>query len=285
MNQKPTSQAGYDPVALARVRSTCLYIATILGNVLDDIVIVGGFAPNLLVDQEHLPVGLDAHAGTMDLDLGLALDLLREERYRELSQSLREVGFEPDVNESGNPTRQRWRSSSDRSVTIDFLISPSEEAEEGGTLFDIEPDLAAVVTPGLHLAFQDRRQVPLSGQTILQENASRDIWVCGPGSLTVLKALAFGDRGANKDAYDLAYVWRALGVDQIAEFLAPLLGDPVVARALSIIQEDFTEHNGIGPRRAAAFQPGVPSEETQADVVGMATRLLSLLSLPPLELK
>ena len=277
MNQKPTSQAGYDPGTLARVHSTCLYIATILGNVLDDIVIVGGFAPNLLIDQENLPTGVDAHAGTMDLDLGLALDLLREERYRELSQSLREVGFEPDVNASGNPTRQRWRSASDWSVTVDFLISPSEREEKGGTLFDIEPDLAAVVTPGLHLAFQDRRQVRLSGQTILRENASRDIWVCGPGSLTVLKALAFGDRGTSKDAYDLSYVWRALGVDEIAEFLAPLLGDPIVARALSIIREDFTNHNGIGPRRAAAFQPSVPSDETQADVVGMATRLVSLL--------
>ena len=153
----------------------------------------------------------------------------------------------------------------------------AKKEEEGGTLFDIEPDLAAVVTPGLHPAFQDRRQVRLSGQTILRENASRDIWVCGPGSLTVLKALAFGDRGANKDAYDLAYVWRALGVDEIAGFLAPLLWDPVVAHALSIIREDFTNHNGIGPRRAAAFQPGVPSDETQADVVGMATRLLGLL--------
>ena len=92
-------------------------------------------------------------------------------------------------------------------------------------------------------------------------------------------------RQRDQHAYDLAYVWRALGVDQIAEFLAPLLLDPAVAHAPSIIREDFTEHNGIGPRRAAAFQPGVPSEETQADVVGMATRLLSLLSLPPLGLK
>ena len=157
-------------------------------------------------------------------------------------------------------------------------LSPRVKRRKGAVLFSTSSlTLPAVVTPGLHLAFQDRRQVRLSGQTILQENASRDIWVCGPGSLTVLKALAFGDRGANKDAYDLAYVWRALGVDEIAEFLAPLLGDPVVAHALSIIREDFTDHNGIGPRRATAFQPGVPSDETQADVVGMATRLVSLL--------
>lgn len=281
MNLKPSTGEGYSPVALAAVRSTCLYVATILGRFLDDIVIVGGLAPTLLVNQEQLPAGMDAHAGTMDLDIGLALDLLHEERYWELSQSLRESGFEPDVNEAGNITRQRWRSTAYQTVTVDFLISPSEKGEKGGTLFSIEPDLAAVVTPGLHLAFQDRQEVRLSGQTPLGEDATRAIWVCGPGSQTVLKALAFRDRGTNKDAYDLAYVWRALGVDQIAEFLAPLLGDPVVEHAISIIREDFTDHNGNGPRRAATFQPSLPADEIQADVVGFSTRLLSSFKDPP----
>ena len=282
MNLKPSTGEGYSPVALAAVRSTCLYVATILGRFLDDIVIVGGLAPTLLVNQERLPAGMDTHAGTMDLDIGLALNILHEESYRELSQSLRVSGFKPDVNEAENITRQRWRSTAYHTVTIDFLIAPSEEGEKGGTLIDIEPDFAAVVTPGLHLAFQDRREVELSGQTSLGENAARNIWVCGPGSLTVLKSLAFRDRGTNKDAYDLAYVWRALGVDEIAEFLAPLIGDPVVEDAISIIREDFTDHNAVGPRRAAAFQPGLPADEIQADVVGFSTRLLSLIWDPPM---
>ena len=281
MNLKPSTVEGYSPVALAAVRSTCLYVATILGRFLDDIVIVGGLAPTLLVNQEQLPAGMDTHAGTMDLDIGLALNILHEESYRQLSQSLRVSGFEPDVNEAGNITRQRWRSTAYQTVTIDFLISPSEEGERGGTLIDIEPDFAAVVTPGLHLAFQDRREVRLSGKTPLGEDTARNIWVCGPASLTVLKALAFRDRGTNKDAYDLAYVWRALGVDEIAEFLAPLLGDPVVEDAISIIREDFTDHNSVGPRRAAAFQPSLPADEIQADVVGFSTRLLSLIWDPP----
>ena len=277
MNMKPPTQDGYDPRTLANVHSTCLYVATVLGSFLDDIVIVGGLAPSLLVDQTKLAVGVDAHAGTMDLDIGLALDLLQEERYRDLSHSLRESGFGPDVNESGKKTRQRWRSTVFQSVTIDFLISPTGAGEVGGRLFNIESDFAAFITPGLHLAFQDRQRIKLTGQTPLGESASREIWVCGPGALTVLKALAFKHRGAPKDAYDLAYVWRALGVDRIADFLVPRLEVPAVADAVYTIREDFLEHNKIGPMRAAAFQPNLPADDIHADVVGFATRLLSLL--------
>ena len=51
-------------------------MATKLGDLLDEIVVVGGLVPYLLVDQENLPSGLEPHAGTMDLDMGLALAIL-----------------------------------------------------------------------------------------------------------------------------------------------------------------------------------------------------------------
>ena len=80
-------------------RQACLLMATKLGDLLDEIVIVGGLVPGLLMNQESLPSGIASHAGTMDLDTGLALGLLNQERYRELSTKLREAGFAPDVNE------------------------------------------------------------------------------------------------------------------------------------------------------------------------------------------
>jgi hypothetical protein len=85
------------------------------------------------------------------------------------------------------------------------FIPPVGEEEEGGKIRNIEEDFAAVITPGLTLAFSDRKKITLSGTTIKTETATRDIWVCGPGSFVVLKALAFRNRGENKDAYDLYY--------------------------------------------------------------------------------
>ncbi|MDE0080560.1 MAG: hypothetical protein OXO50_23770 [Caldilineaceae bacterium] len=107
-------------------------MATKLGDLLDEIVVVGGLAPYLLVDQENLPLGLEPHVGTMDLDMGLALAILNHERYRELGRRLRDAGFEPAVNEQGNRRLQTWTADTPHPVTVDFLIPPVEESDKGG---------------------------------------------------------------------------------------------------------------------------------------------------------
>jgi hypothetical protein len=42
---------------------------------MDELVVVGGLVPSLLIDQEKLPENVTAHVGTLDLDLGLAFAL------------------------------------------------------------------------------------------------------------------------------------------------------------------------------------------------------------------
>ena len=74
----------------------------------DEVVVIGGLVPSLLVDSEKLPEGASAHVGTMDLDVGLKLTVLDEGRYRTLTERLRAAGLEEDRNDEGKPTRQRW---------------------------------------------------------------------------------------------------------------------------------------------------------------------------------
>lgn len=277
MLSKPSSGDGYGRGQLARVHQTCLYLATKLGDLLDEIVVVGGLVPYLLVDQEKLPFDLEPHAGTMDLDMGLALAILNQERYRELGVRLRDAGFQPDVNEQGNRRFQSWTTSDVHSVTVDFLIPLTDETDEGGDVLHIESDLAAIVTPGLELAFQDRHWKELSGLTPSGARATRNIPVCGAGAFTVLKALAFGNRAENKDAYDLFYVWRGVGISNVAESLATLLPDSHINDALSVIERDFFDHDGLGPVGTAQFMTLGPDDNVQADVVGHAQTLLRLL--------
>jgi len=243
---------------------------------MDEVVVVGGLVPSLLIDPGALPEGASAHVGTMDLDIGLRLALLDEGRYRALTERLRDAGFTQDQTDEGRPTRQRWRITGLGSVTVDFLIPPSLATDQGGTLRDIEPDFAAVIAPGLKLAFQDRRRVRIDGQTILGEKATREVWVCGPGAFVVLKSLAFRGRGENKDAYDLYYLVRnfGAGVADVAACLRPLLGDEEAQKALQVLRDDFLDHDGVGPRRVAEFLQGGPDDEIQADVVGFAAALL-----------
>jgi hypothetical protein len=278
MPDKPTTADGYRSEQVALVKPTCLYIATKLGDIMDELVVVGGLVPSLLINQDALPEGADPHVGTMDLDIGLTLALLDNRRYKTLTERLRVSGFSQDVNEEGNPTRQRWKIEREEKVTVDFLIQPSLLDDRGGKLRNIESDFAAVIAPGLHLAFQDRERITLSGRTIMGEQAEREVWVCGAGAYVVLKALAFSLRGENKDAYDLFYLVRnyGSGVEDVVSHLRPLLDDPSTQEALNILHRDFFDADGLGPRRVAEFIRGGPNEGIQADVVGYVRRLLEL---------
>lgn len=122
MPPKPTHASGYPRDADQHLRRACLTIAVRLGDVLDELVVVGGLVPSLLPFPAHVAPET-AHIGTMDLDLGLHVSLLDAERYTEIAPRLRAEGFEPDRNDKQNPTPRRWLSPGPPRVTIDFLIA------------------------------------------------------------------------------------------------------------------------------------------------------------------
>jgi len=137
------------------------------------------------------------------------------------------------------------------------------------------------VTPGLELAFDERLEIELDGHTLKGEKVTRGVPVCGPAAFTVLKALAFGDRAEPKDAYDLVYVVRRSpgSPGAIAERLAIHAEHhrDLVSSALALLQRDFADADGIGPRRAAEFDTVDPDEldSVTADSHGYIDDLLS----------
>ena len=119
----------------------------------------------------------------------------------------------------------------------------------------------------------------MRGHTIFDERAEREVWVCGAGAFIVLKALATRGRGENKDCYDLAHMLNYVMFDEsshddLLSFLYDNRNDSHVQKALSIIKQDFTQQDEVGPMRAARFLRGGPDDEIQADVVGLTARLL-----------
>lgn len=275
---KPIYASGYDPAVTTLVRQTCLYVATVLGDLMDEqLVVAGGFVPPMLIPQDDLPEGVARHIGTEDLDLAMSLALLNDEAYHEVADRLRRAGFTPGVNRRGNTTAPRWVFNQDSVQTrVDFLMAPGTERDIGGKIIRLEPDFAAFVTPGLDLAWRDRQRIRLSGLTIAREHASRDVWVCGPAAFIILKALAFKDRGERKDAYDLFYMLRNYGNGPhlIAERIRELREDVHTQKALEIVRSDFTDIDHTGPQRVATFL-GLEGDVTiRADVVAFTREFL-----------
>jgi aryl carrier-like protein len=249
VSEKPRHRSGYGQDELEQVKAACLTVAVTLGAYLDDVCIVGGLVPTLLIDaRRHDADDEDIHPGTNDLDIGLALALLDEQRYAEIADRLRAEGFEADTNEADRPTLQRWRMGAPK-VTIDFLMEPSSPQDRPGSVQPLQPDFGVLITPGVELAFD--------GHTLNGERVSREVPVCGPAAFVVLKALAFADRAEPKDAYDLVYVIRhtAGRGDAIAQGLARHAERhaDIVQSALALLARDFDAPDGLGPGRAADF--------------------------------
>jgi hypothetical protein len=270
---KPRTASGYDSKYVEHVRGTCLYVATKLGDLLDELVVVGGIVPTLIIDQTRHD---EKHVGTMDLDVGMAIGVLDSGRYQEITDRLRQAGFGPDQNEKGMPTRQRWRIVGPPKVTVDFLIPPTRSGDKGGQLRDLEKDFAAIIAPGLSLAFVDRQRVTLRGKTIKNEEAARDVWVCGPGAFVAMKALAFRNRGENKDAYDIVYMLRhyGTGLSDVVTALKPLLDRQETKEALDYLRADFASVDAIGPIRATEFLFDDRNDDARADAWGAVRDLL-----------
>lgn len=276
MTDKPTTADGYPPELAVEARRMCLYVATILGDLLDDVVVVGGLVPYLLVDQTTAPAE-GRHVGTRDLDLGLALALLNEERYREIARRLRDRGFRQATNENGNPTRQTWVLD-DARVTLDFLIPPVAEGQRPGSLQNLEADFAAIVMPALPLAFLDAVPVVLDDVTPHGERARREVRVAGPAAFVAMKAHAFRIRGANKDAYDLVYLLTHHGdepVAGVAQAFNAIADHPEAQQALTFLAEDFASVDHLGPKRHAEFLGNRDDDVFRQDAVGVVQAFLA----------
>jgi hypothetical protein len=268
--------ADYSQEQTELIRAATLTAATILGDYMDDLAVVGGLVPSLLIPPTALPADAVPHVGTMDLELGLDLAILDDHRYEGIATRLRDSGFVPDTSEKGNEVRQRWSHSRNPLAKIEFLIPPVNAEAVPGKLQPLERGLAAFIIEGLEVAFTERVGVRLDGTTLFGETTSRVIPVCNPGAFIVLKALAFRNRGKFKDAYDLYYMTRNFGngTEDVAHFLGPLIDTDPGRRAIGILREDFLDERALGPMRVALFATGAGEAEMQADVVGFISELL-----------
>jgi predicted nucleotidyltransferase len=263
----------YTPELAVEARRMCLHVATILGDILDEIVVVGGLVPYLIIDQTGAP---EAHVGTRDLDLGLSLAVLDDERYREISARLRDRGFEPGRTEQGNVTRQTWTLPGQR-ITIDFLIPRVEAGPSPGKLQSLEGDFAAIVTAALPLAFTDYDAVTIDDSTLADEVASRTVNVCGPAAFVAMKAHAIRLRAKDKDAYDLVYVLKHYGdgtVEEVASRYVVFAEVEEAKEALDILRADFASEKHLGAVRAARFRAGRSDPALQADAFGYVQEFL-----------
>ena len=269
---KPKHVSWYNFQHVNYCEQTLVTLLHRLGPWKEAVFLVGGLAPRYLFPSS-------SHAGTTDVDLVVGLDVLAQtEAYRSLETNLKLMGFERSI-EEGRPIHWRWRKRISASVTVIVeLLCDRSQVQSGRSIRVSEREqLSALNIRGVNLAVEDFIEVDLRAELLDGGGvAIETVRVVGLAAFLVLKARAYGDRGEQKDAYDLIFCLEQEGPESAAvrfQALRARSSDPSLFEdALRVLERGFATdeitdgYRKNGPIAYATFLTNPAEPTTDADV-------------------
>lgn len=274
-----TTRRDYNAESLQAARSVLIELVQILGEFRDQIVVVGGSVPGLLLRDAP-----EQHVGTLDIDLALDFRNIPETSYQTILKALASRGYR-----QGEQPFQFFRDvpSPGREpilVEVDLLAG-----QYGGTgrshRTQIVQDARARKTRGCDLVFQSNEMVAIEGELPGGGHLKVQCRVAAIVPFLVMKGMALADRLKEKDAYDIYYCVRRYpgGVSALAEVFRPHIGNQLVREGLTKIKEKFLSPDAAGPKWVADFLEIADPEERaiqQRAAYEQITALLQSLGMP-----
>lgn len=249
-------------------------LVTIIGNAGwwgQHLFLVGGLAPRYLTVPPT--AGRRAHAGTRDVDLGLALAFPADTRadYEKLAQCLQRSGF----GQTRDEPAFTWTHAEDGEELKVDLLSETDEVAPGESFkprANTGSRLQALNARGIHLLPLDHRVVEVTGERLDGQGVSTvSIRVAGPLAFVALKVNALQLRHLTKDAYDIVYTLDNLGPAdgphpaEAGRLLAqsPIARDPFITESIELLRARFAEPHLDGPGAYAQFMGVAPSDDAR----------------------
>lgn len=273
---KPATLDGYSDQYTLDCERVLVTLLRGLGPWKDSIYLVGGLTPRYLVAAR--PPVVPAHAGTMDVDIVIDLQILADtQAYRTLEENLKKMGFERAENEKHQKLSWRWQTHTEHGALMVLELLADAPDIAGGKVQPLptEGTISALNIPHSSIVF-DLHQVTEIQAELLGGNgiATEKIKHANLVSFTCLKAFAFDQRFERKDAHDLIYCIEHApgGIEVAAEaFRIELQGKhgAVIAESLAILRSRFAQdantegYRKDGPVAVAKFELG---ESDDADL-------------------
>ena len=249
----------YTADAVAAARSVLIELNHLLGEYRDDIIVIGGWVPELLLSR-----GRVRHTGSMDVDLALNHLTLPEEGYKAIEDLLLSRGYrqgrQPFIYFRDVPVGDQTIA-----VEVDLLAG-----EYGGTGTSHRTQqvqgIRARKARGCDLAFDlSAEEVVISGELPGGGLDSATIRVASIVPFLVMKAMALADRLKEKDAWDIYFCLRNYpdGLDALVAAFRPHVEHGLVREGLRKLAEKFASPEHIGPRFVADFEDVSDPEERE----------------------
>ena len=256
------TRTDYPPDEVAAARGVMLELVRLLGEYRDDMVIVGGWVPELL-----LPSAQTKHVGSTDVDLALDHRRITEAGYQTIREHLLRHGYvegkQPFIFFREVPVGARTIT-----VKVDFLAG---EYGGAGGHHRTQPvqDMAARKARGCDLALELNTRVKIEGTLPGGGLDAAEVRVAGIVPFIVVKGMTLHDRLKPKDPWDLYFclVNYPGGLDALVQEFRPHLRHGLVVEGLRKIREKFLSPDHVGPKSVADFE-----ELTDPDARGLLQR-------------
>ncbi len=257
------SRSDYPPDAVEAAKSVLVELVHVLGEYRDDMVIVGGWVPPLLMPDST------GHVGSTDVDIALNHLAGTDEAYARISESLRANGYRQDDCQPFIWYRE-VDAGGETPVTVEVDFLAGEYGGRGKNhrtqhVQDLQPRKAR----GADLLFDEVEERDVEAMLPSGAIDSVTVRVAGVAPYIVMKSAALDARIKHKDAYDIWFVLANYpgGVNAVIEQFAPFADHGLVLEAIEILKKKFESPNHFGPTSVAEFleQSGEEAELTRRD--------------------
>jgi len=277
MNPEPRHQEDYAPRQVEAAKRVLIDVGQILASFADCLVVVGGWAPDLLLTE-----AAEAHTGSIDVDLALDVERLGDGRYASLlkllldtqryrkGEKLFQLITDVDLKDGEKAVQ----------VELDFLAPESAQFEKNHP--KLIEDFRILKVDGSEVAFQNPVNLTIPGRNVVGARNSVQLRVVSLPDFIIMKAHALRGREKPKDAYDICYCLENYpgGLEALASNWKSRLGEKAVTTAVAILEEKFEGVDFLGPALYVEFYSSTDTEEQAMQArraYELVHRLLSLL--------
>jgi hypothetical protein len=268
------SKGDYNEPMVRAAHAVLLEVARVLGEYRDDIAVVGGWVPELV-----MPDSKERHIGTTDVDLALDHRVLGEIGYETIKKLLVKGGYRADDEQPYKFWRDLDVDGKRFSIEVDLLAGEYQGTGRGHRTQKVQ-DVRARKARGCDLVFDLYTKVTIDGTLPDGRKDTATIRVANIVSFLVMKGMALADRDKAKDSYDIYFCLTNYpgGIDGIAEAISPHLGNGLVREGMLKIREKFQSPEHVGPVGVCDFQEITDREERARIARDASERALALVA-------
>jgi len=251
-------------------RSALLELSICLKAYRDSLVVVGGWAPYLIIEEFGKAF---THVGSIDIDIAVDPENTDDSQYASILSLIEKRGYRQRTSH-GQPIHFSYQkdvpdpNGDDVTISIDFLTSIDHDRKNHRHA-TLQPEFRARMAEGCGLAFHHHFHKDLVGILPGNGEARSTIKVLDIAGCIGMKGIVLGERYKEKDAYDIYSVVTSClsSPEDVGREVARYITEEEMTRGIDVIRERFRNPRAEGPSWVASFIHGSDPESHERKAV------------------